>query len=153
MVVNGQNTSRARSALPGFATLALVAALSACQTIVDIPPDLSPAGFFQAAQDASSGRNPRAAMAYYEEFRVRFGDDPNELARLLWADYEVAFLHHKLGDDARAVNLLRELIDHYADSTSADWPVGPETLARRVLAELEADAAANAPPPTDNTAG
>jgi len=138
MAVNAQNAPRTRNPLPGLAMLTLVAAISGCQTTIDIPPDLSPASFFQEAQNASTGRDPRAAMAYYEEFRNRFGDDPNELTRLLWADYEVAFLHHKLGDDDTARDLLRDLVRRYDEPEAAKWPRGPETLAGRVLAKLEA---------------
>ena len=117
-------------------SMCVLTLLVACQSAVEIPPDLTPADMFQEAQDASATRNYRAAMAYYEEFGNRFGESPAELERLLWADYEVAFLHHKLGDDAAAIVLFDELVASYEKAEATAWPPGPLTLARRVLADL-----------------
>ncbi len=127
--------------------VALLVALTACQTLPDIPDDLSPAEFFQRAQDTSSSRNYRAALAYYEEFRARFAASGEEVARLAWADYEIAFLHHKLGDDDLAIEQLEALLARYAEPDAAAWPRGPETLARRVLVELRTS------PPADTDSG
>ena len=122
------------------ATVAALVALAACQTQLAIPEDLAPAEFFQRAQDASSSRNYRAALRYYEEFRTRFGDDQGEVVRQVWVEYEIAFLHHKLGNDTLAIEQLEGLLTRYAEPAAAAWPRGPETLARRVLAELRAPA-------------
>ena len=140
-----------RASKPGqrVATTAALAAaavasalIAACQTLPQIPAALTAAEFFQRAQDASSSQSYRAALSYYEEFRIRFSDDRAEVPRLVWADYEVAFLHHKLGNDALAIEQLEALLTRYGNAEAGDWQRGPETLARRVLVELRQPSAA-----------
>ena len=69
-------------------------------------------------------------MAYYETFLDKYPDD---VSRGLWASYEVAFLHHKMGEDDRAIELFDELIARYENAPEdSDWPQGPLILAAKV---------------------
>ena len=86
------------------ATALLVAAalLTGCVTTSpELAEGLSPAEYFQRAQEATAQHDYGLAMRWYAAFRERFADDPSpqEMVRLLWAEYEVAFLYHKMGDD------------------------------------------------------
>ena len=127
------------------AALALggIALVLGCAT--PLPPvdaDLTPAEFFQAAQESASSRKYTRAMGYYQAYKARYGADPTreETTRLLWADYEIAFLHHKMGDDETAIRLLRELIQRFEEPEALNYPSAPRIMALRVIAELEGSA-------------
>ena len=129
--------------MPCFRRWLLLAALPifciACQTTnVVVPEGLSPVELFQAAQEASSQRNHRAAMQYYQTYLERFPleENPEQLDRNLWAAYEIAFLHHKLGDDRLATELLTALVQRY-DTGPPNMPPAQRILALRVLEEIE----------------
>ena len=84
-------------------------------------------------------------MAWYDAFRERYAEDPTpgQQNLLLWAEYEVAFLHHKMGDDRTAVRLLLgELVDRYETPEAATYAPAPRILALRVINELQPGAAA-----------
>lgn len=114
--------------------------LLSCQTPAQITDDMSPPEFFQAARDAVAQRDYGSAMRYYQVYLERFpaAEDPAEMEGNLWAEYEIAFLHHKLGDDATAAELLGRLIARYDGEGGEDLPPAPGRLARRVVEELEA---------------
>ena len=77
-----------------------------------IEKNLSPAEYFQLARDATVEGNYRLALAYYESFIDQYNSNnhQNEIHRLLWADYEIAFLYHKMDNDKKAIDLLNKLI-------------------------------------------
>lgn len=128
--------------LPGAALTWLLAGwlLLSCQTPTQITDDMSPPEFFQAARDAVAQRDYRSAMRYYQVYLERFPaeEDPAELEGNLWAEYEIAFMHHKLGDDRTAAELLGRLIAQYDGEGGEDLPPAPGRLARRVVEEMEA---------------
>lgn len=122
--------------IPVVAALCAVAlfALAGCATTPqEIQTDLSPAEFFQKAQEAADAGRYVLAMRYYETFREQY---PNELERNLWARYEIAFLHHKMGDNDEAVRLFNQLLADY-DREGQDWPQGPRILAQQVKKNIE----------------
>ena len=96
------------------ALLALsVAALAAfgCRTTVDpLEQELTPDQYFQRAIEASDRDNYRLAMRYYEAFQAKYPDD---LQRNIWASYEIAFLHHKLGNDDKCIEMIDALLAKY----------------------------------------
>ena len=74
-----------------------------CQSTVDpVEENLNKKEYFQRAIEAVDGRNFKLALRYYEAFTDKFPDDRDGN---LWATYEIAFLHHKLGDDDKAVEM------------------------------------------------
>ncbi|MBA7705881.1 Outer membrane protein assembly factor BamD [subsurface metagenome] len=95
---------------------------------------LTPAEFFQRAQEASEKRNYKLALHYYQAFQAEY---PTELDRNLWACYEIAFLYHKMGKEGTALELFEELIEQYASDESAAYPQGPLILAEKVKAGIE----------------
>ena len=110
--------------------LTLFSIIISCATKpVTIPPNLSPSEFFQRAQDASEIGNYKLAMQYYLEFQKRY---PDNLNKNLWAEYEIAFLYHKMGKDKKAVELLDKLIEKYNSKGTNKWPQAPKILAEKV---------------------
>jgi len=116
------------------------ALLLGCQTPMPAASErMNPAEYFQAARDATGQRNYQGAMDYYRAYLERYpaAIHPDELERNLWAEYEIAFMHHKLDDDQTAIELLSVLVARYDGEGGADLPPAPGRLARRVIEELE----------------
>ena len=123
------------------AAAAGAALLLSCQTeMPDTSERMSPPEYFQAARDAIGQRNYRAAMEYYQTYLERFpaAAHPDELEHNLWAEYEIAFMHHKLDDDQTAIELLSRLVARYDGEGGEDLPPAPGRLARSVIEELQA---------------
>jgi hypothetical protein len=130
------------AALLGLAVLALMACASVPENIEE---GLSPAEFFQRAQEASDSGRYATAQKYYEVFLERF---PEETERRLWAKYEVAFLYHKTGKDKLALEGIEALLEEYALGPP-ELPQGPRILAEKVKARIEEEQK----PPSDSPAG
>ena len=121
------------------AILAGAALLAGCVTASpEMADGLTPAEYFQRAQEATAHNDYALALRWYAAFRERFGEDPSpqQMTRLLWAEYETAFLYHKMGDDETSLRLLRALVRSYEQPAAADYPAGPRALALRVITEL-----------------
>jgi hypothetical protein len=116
------------------------AVLLGCQTpMPGTSEEMSPAEYFQAARDAIGVGNYQAAMDYYRVYLERFpaAAHPDDLERNLWAEYEIAFMHHKLDDDQTALELLSLLVARYDGEGGEDLPPAPGRMARRVIEELQ----------------
>jgi outer membrane protein assembly factor BamD (BamD/ComL family) len=125
-----------RIPLAPFALLLAFGLLWGCKsTQPPIEQELSPSGFFQKAQEASDTGKYALAIKYYEAFLSKY---PDERERGIWARYEIALLHHKMGDEATALRLFDELLALYA-ADSADLPQGPRTLAEKLKAKIESE--------------
>ena len=142
-------TQRTVGARPGWAHITLLIGgawlLASCASSPDnLTGEIAPAEYFQRAQEATTAGDYGNAMAWYAAFRERYADDPAPGQRnlLLWAEYEMAFLHHKMGDDRTAVRLLRDLVQRYETPEAVTYQPAPRILALRVISELEPDAAA-----------
>jgi len=128
--------------LPPFLLLLLAALLAAAvlagckSTPVIVEPGLSPADLFQKAQEASDAGKYGAALSYYQAFQERY---PDERDRNLWARYEIALLHHKMGDDPTALALFEELIALYTPETEKEYPAAPRILAEKLKAKITAE--------------
>lgn len=140
-------TQRNVGARPGWAHFALLIGgawlLASCASSPDdLTGEITPAEYFQRAQEATASGDYRNAMAWYEAFRERHADEPTpgQQNLLLWAEYEMAFLHHKMGDDLTAVRLLRELVQRYETPDAATYAPAPRILALRVITELDPNA-------------
>ncbi len=104
--------------------------LASCQTQPRvIPNNLTPAEYFQRAQEASENENYKLAMRYYRKFQEVY---PNNLEKNLWAEYEIAFLYHKMGDNKTAIKLFDKLIAKYKSKEAKNWPQAPRILAEKV---------------------
>ncbi len=114
-----------------------------CKSVpTEIPPDLSPADYFQKAQEATDAGRYAVALKYYESFLEKY---PEERDRDLWARYEIALLHSKMKDTATALRLLDELLALYSGEDAAQLPQGPRILAEKVKARLLASMPKTAP--------
>jgi outer membrane protein assembly factor BamD (BamD/ComL family) len=145
-------------ALPAWARAAAIMAsallLASCVTgPPELADDLTPAEYFQRAQEATAQHDYGLALRWYAAFREHYADDPTpqQMMRLLWAEYESAFLYHKMGDDETALRRLRALVQSYEQPAAADYPAGPRILSLRIITELEPMAAEAAEPSADAT--
>ncbi len=80
-------------------------------------------------------------MQYYTAFQERF---PSDTAHAAWASYEIAFLYHKMGQDATTIKLLDELLARYATNTDA-LPPAVRALSQELKARLSPPTPAKAP--------
>ena len=105
-----------------------------CKTVPEtIEEDLTPAEFFQRAQEASDNGWYETAQKYYTVFLERY---PGETERALWAKYEIAFLYHKMGKDKLALEGFDALLQEY-ELAPPETPQGPRILAEKVKARIE----------------
>ncbi len=113
----------------------LLTLLGSCAGTPDeISGDLSAVEFFQEAQDASSSGRYDLAIAYYEKFLETY---PEDEARGVEAEYEIAFLHYKKGETAEAKALFEALLEKYRSEAAAAYPQWPRVLAAKVLDSIE----------------
>ena len=132
-----------KKALLLLALLSALGWLGGCKSVpTEIPPDLSPADYFQRAQEASDAGRYALALKYYQSFLERYPDERN---RGLWARYEIALLHSKMKDTATALRLFDELLATYAGEDAAQLPQGPRILAEKIKAKLLAAMPKTAP--------
>lgn len=139
-------TQRIARVRPAWARIALLLGgawlLATCASGPDnLTEELTPPEYFQRGQEATAAGDFRGAMAWYEAFRERYSENPTPVAQnlLLWAEYEVAFLYHKMGNDRNAARLLSELVARYDTPEADSYPPAPRILALRVLQELQSD--------------
>ncbi len=101
----------------------------------DIPDTLTPMEYFQKAQDAVASRNDYdTALVYYNTFKERF---PQDLQGNVEADYEIGFIHYKLGEYQQAKDILKSVVARYETEEAAklkDWPL---ILSRKILARID----------------
>ncbi len=95
--------------------------------------DLSSAELFQTAQDAGDKGDYSLAIQYYQQFQTRF---PQDVVHQVWAEYEIAMLYHKMGNNAKAIELFDALLARYA--AGEQLPDAPRILAEKVRDRLVA---------------
>lgn len=140
-------TLRALRVAGAAAALAGILVMASCASGPEkIPPGLSAVDIFQRAQDASDRGDYQLAIRYYSLIAT---DHPDDINHLTWASYEIAFLYHKMGKDAIALQKMNELLDQYK-AEGDRLPPAPRVLALKIKARLEeslknAPAAAGAP--------
>ena len=99
-----------------------------------VPAGLSAAEIFQRAQDAADSSNYPTSIMFYSQVEKSYPDD---IDHVIWAQYEIAFLYHKMGKNDTALGLLNVLLDRYAKEGDA-LPPAPRVLAQDLKARLEA---------------
>jgi tetratricopeptide (TPR) repeat protein len=103
-----------------------------CELI--ITPDMPPAMYFYKAQDAAQKNCYEVALGYYQKFLETY---PDNLEKVVWAEYEIAVLYHKMGNDEKALELINALLLRYQNNTSQKLPEAPKSLALKVKTNLE----------------
>lgn len=94
----------------------------------------SSAKLFQQAYEATDAGDYEKALSIYQSYKDLF---PNDLGGNLWALYEIAFIHHKKGDDKTAIALFEELLKKYEVEGASSWPKAQKILTERVLRDLK----------------
>ena len=115
----------------GLAVLVAGLSVIGCAS-TDLPPDyteLSAARLVQRAQEAADRDNYGLAVNYYLALQERY---PAETERVLWASYEIAFLHYKMKQYEEAVTLFDELLARYQGDEGSAFPRGPAVLAEKM---------------------
>lgn len=128
--------------LPLIAAAGLV--LAACQTVPkSIPTTLTPAEYFQDAQQAATTHNNyNAALFYYNTFIKRF---PKDKSRIAEANYEIAFLYYKKGKLQESKGLFQKLVDQYKQPGANALPRWPLVLSNKLIIIINNDLSKNKP--------
>jgi outer membrane protein assembly factor BamD (BamD/ComL family) len=117
------------------ATLAL---MGACATKTPVATEgLSAIELFQRGQEAADKGNYELGISYYELVGKNFPDDVNHG---IWAQYEIAFLYHKLGKNDTSLSLINDLLARY-DKDGDALPPAPRVLAQKLKVRLESSPA------------
>jgi tetratricopeptide (TPR) repeat protein len=119
----------------GISLLSLLLLCTCTSAPPEIEPGLQPREYFQRAQDASEADKYKLAVYYYEAFLEAY---PEERDRGLWAEYEIALLYEKMGELKQSLRLCDALLARYLSADAQDYPPGPQILAEKVKARIEA---------------
>jgi outer membrane protein assembly factor BamD (BamD/ComL family) len=104
---------------------------SGCLSRIDpYEENISSVEIFQKAYEATDARNYSLAISYYKAFIERFPDDRKGC---IWAQYEIAFLYHKMGKDDKSLELFNELIKQYEGEDGDLLPEAPKILSEKVI--------------------
>jgi len=115
--------------------ISAVSFLLVCSSLPEeIEEGLTPMEYFQRAQEASDAGRYELAMAYYVKFQQQY---PEERDRNIWAEYEIALLYDKMGDNQLALERLEALLAVYDSGEEPDLPEGPRILAEKVKNRIE----------------
>lgn len=116
---------------------AAIAVFSSCQSVPEIPLEMSAQEMIQNGQSAYEDGKNKVALAYFNEVVARYGDDP---ALYIEARYEIAHLYMKKKDYEHAVPILEEIRDIYPKVQPGTLPGAYEKLAKLELAKVPASA-------------
>jgi outer membrane protein assembly factor BamD (BamD/ComL family) len=113
---------------------ALSVLFASCATAKPVSVDgLTSAEVFQRAQDAADQKDYTRALQYYTLYQQKFPDDQE---RGVWAKYEIAFLYHRMGQNAKSLTLFNDLLVLYQTPDNT-LPAAPRVLAEKLKGELE----------------
>jgi outer membrane protein assembly factor BamD (BamD/ComL family) len=123
-----------RSVIACAALAAAVALLASCATQDRATPqDLTAGEIFQRAQDSVDRGDYALGITLYALCQQRYPDD---VSHQVWASYEIAFIYHKMGQNAKALELFNDLLARYAKEGDA-LPPAPQVLAQKLKTRLE----------------
>ena len=109
----------------------IIISLSGCVTKIDpYEKDISSVELLQKAYQATDIRRYNLALSYYEAYLARFPEDLNGCA---WAQYEIAFIYHKKGNDEKAIEFFNKLLSKYESDDGDMMPEAPKILAKKVI--------------------
>ena len=110
--------------------------VTGCRTVPDtIDENLSINEYFQKAQEAVVQRNDYdTALLYYTTFEERF---PSESARIVEADYEIAFIYYKKEQYDKAEALFEDIIARYDLPEAQSYYLWPKVLSEKILAKIK----------------
>ena len=118
-----------------FSIIALAGGVlfTSCQTVKDIPEDLTAPQLLQRGQAYADASDYKNAEACYLATIDRYGDDTNTYIE---AEYELAHLYMKMKkyDKARAV--LEEILEIYDYATPGSLPAAYKKLAQIDMEKL-----------------
>ena len=119
-----------------FLLFTLPVVFLACQsTKIDIKDDMTPAEFFQRAQEAVIERNDYdTALVYYSEFLERF---PNDLQNSVVAEYEIGLIYKKQSRITDSRKMFETVLARYKEGNPELLPKWPQVLAEKLLKEIE----------------
>ncbi|HEQ71242.1 MAG TPA: hypothetical protein ENN69_02035 [Spirochaetia bacterium] len=95
---------------------------------------MTPEDYLQMAQERADRGEYQIAIDVYYKMKETF---PNNLEKNIWASYEIAFLYHKMGNDAKSLELLDELLTLYSQDQRNVLPKAPKILAEQVKSNIE----------------
>ena len=116
--------------------LIILAVLSGCRSVPDsIDENLSINEYFQKAQEAVVQWNDYdTALLYYKTFEERF---PEEYARIVEADYEIAFIYYKKEQYDQAEALFKDIIARYDTPLAETFYLWPKVLSEKILEKIQ----------------
>ena len=115
-------------------TILIMASCASTPGVID--EILNPAELFQLAQEASNNKDYDKALQYYNVFVKNY---PEDIQRLVEAEYEIAFIAYKQGELVKAKELFTDLLDRYSGEGASVLPGWPMILSRKLLKEIEAE--------------
>jgi len=107
--------------------------LSACASMQNIPYDLSPEELIQRAQEASDRNRFNLALQFYQALLDR---NPDNLAWVVNAEYEIAFIHYRQRNFGVARAGLYALLERYEEPGGEFLPEKFRVLAHVVLGRI-----------------
>jgi outer membrane protein assembly factor BamD (BamD/ComL family) len=116
--------------------IAAVLFAGACKSgPVPLDEDMTPSEVFQLAQEAAiDKRDYETALHYYQQIDALFPTD--EESKII-ADYEIAFLHYKMGNMEEAKEGFEAILDRYLEEDAGSLPPWPPVLAEKLLVKIE----------------
>ena len=117
-------------------TLVLIAAafsFTACQSVKDIPEDLTAPQILQRGQSYADNADYKNAEACYLATIDRYGDDTNTYIE---AKYELAHLYIKTRNYEKARSSLEEILEIYSYAHAGSLPAAYKKLAQLDMEKL-----------------
>jgi outer membrane protein assembly factor BamD (BamD/ComL family) len=126
-----------------------------CNTVKEIPDDLSAAQLIQLGQDAYGNAQYKNAELYYSTVISRYGMNNDTYIE---AKYELGHLYLKQKDYTAAYDTFKKIVDLYASSAPGTYPGAYSKLAQIEMAKIPENKlpktdASIVQPPAVNTAG
>ena len=116
-------------------TALLILVSAGCKTVpVSVDEDLAPIEYFQLGQEASNKNNWEAALLYYTTFIERF---PEDAQRIVEAEFEIALIYHKTGDNDTSEEMFTAILEKYSQSGAEILPAWPKILSEKLLVKVQ----------------
>lgn len=107
--------------------ITLTAGLLACNTLKDIPEDMTASQLLQQGQTCLDNSDYKNAEAYYLATINRYGQDTNTYIE---AKYELAHLYIRTRNYSKAYSALDEILELYSYAMTGELPPAYKKLAQ-----------------------